>query len=144
MLQHLALIALVILVPLNGIVEANSDVETFWTKFRAAVLSEDSGRVAAMTRFPFWVRGPDDSDPVVYYDRESFDGILEKLLDQKVSCWAGGEVVTKTMREIVRTKVNTTSKDLITPHVLWVELFRFEKTDGKWLFTRGYLEDGAY
>ncbi|QWV98220.1 hypothetical protein KP005_02705 [Geomonas nitrogeniifigens] len=142
MLRHLTVI-IFFLFAFANIAEANGDTQVFWNRFREAVLSGDSERVAALTKFPLWVRGPDDSDPVVYYGRKDFDKILKRLLNQEVSTWVDGKVVVQNMREIIREKHRITPKELRTPRDLSIELLQFEKTDGKWLFTRGYLEDGA-
>ncbi|WP_224984844.1 hypothetical protein [Geomonas agri] len=124
-------------------VEAKSDAQDFWSRFRQAVLSGDSDRVAAMTKLPLWVRGPDDSDPVMYYGRQDFARVLKRLLNQEVSFLKDGKVISRTMLEVIKEKRNLSSKDLQVPDSLSVELFYFQKVVGIWVFTRGYLEDGS-
>jgi hypothetical protein len=141
MLRRYALIGLLLLLTITGIAEAESDVQLFWNRFREAALSGDSARVAGMTELPLWVRGPDDSDPVVYYERKDFDKILKKLLDQEVSLLKDGKVLTTNMRQVIKEKHRIIAGDQTTPYQFSIELFTFEKKNGKWLFTRGYLED---
>ncbi|WP_136515962.1 hypothetical protein [Geomonas edaphica] len=141
MLRRLAAIGLLFLLAIAGIAEANSDVQSFWNTFREAALSGDSARVAVMTKLPLWVRGPDDGDQVVYYGRKDFGKILKKLLNQEVLLVKDEKVLTTNMRQIINDKRRITTRDLKTPELFSVELFTFEKKNGNWLFTRGYLED---
>jgi len=143
MLRRLVVMAFLFSFALSTSTEANSDAQHFWGGFREAILSGDSNRVAAMTKLPLWVRGPDDSDPVVYYGRKDFDRVLKRLLNQKVSIWKGGKVTTTNMLKVIKEKRELSSKDLQAPNSLSVELFYFEKVAGRWFFTRGYLEDGS-
>lgn len=140
MLRRYAAIALLLLVAITGLAEA-SDVQLFWSRFREAALSGDSAGVAAMTKFPLWVRGPDDSDPVMYYERKDFYKIIKRLLNQEVLLLKDGKVLTTNMRQIINEKHRITAGDFKTPDQFSIELFTFEKRNGKWLFTRGYLED---
>ena len=66
---------------------------TFWNEFRPAVLAGLVDEVASMTRFPLEVRGPDDADPVVTKDRDSFGGVLEQVMNQDSGVRAEGETV---------------------------------------------------
>jgi hypothetical protein len=52
--------------------EKDSGYSQYWGEFRQAVLDNDKGKIADLTRFPFEVRGPDDSDPVKKYDTKGF------------------------------------------------------------------------
>ncbi|TGU73897.1 hypothetical protein E4633_00020 [Geomonas terrae] len=141
MLRRVAAIGLLFLLATTGIAVADSDVQSFWNTFREAALRGDSARVAAMTKLPLWVRGPDDSDQVVHYGRKDFDKILKKLLNQEVLVVKDEKVLTTNMLKIINDKRSITARDLKTPDLFSVELFTFEKKNGNWLFTRGYLED---
>lgn len=141
MLRRFAVIAMLFLLASTVTAEADSDVQLFWSRFRAAALSGDSSRVAGMTKLPLWVRGPDDSDPVVYYERKDFNRILKRLLNQEVLLLKDGKVLTTSMRQVINEKHRIIAGDLTTPYQFSIELFMFQKMNGKWLFTRGYLED---
>ena len=141
MLGRLTVVAIWLTLALATSAEAKSDAQDFWSRFRQAVLSGKSDRVAAMTKLPLWVRGPDDSDPVVYYGRQDFDRVLKRLLNQEVTILKDGKISSTTMLKVIREKRDLSSKDLQTPNSLSVELFYFEKIAGRWIFTRGYLEE---
>ncbi|MBJ6799768.1 hypothetical protein [Geomonas propionica] len=143
MLGRIAVVAFWLTLALATSAEAKSDAQDFWSRFRQAVLSGESDSVAAMTKLPLWVRGPDDSDRVVYYGRQDFKTVLKRLLNQEVSILKGGKVISRTMLEVIKEKKNLSSKDLQVPDSLSVELFYFQKVGGRWVFTRGYLEDGS-
>lgn len=115
-------------------------LETYWSQFRQAVLDGNSEKVASMTRFPLWVRGPDDSDPVMYYDKKSFPQIFTRLLNQEVLYLSAGEVRSKTMLQVVKDKKQIAASDYLTDTVINVGQFEFERIKGRWLFTRAYLE----
>jgi hypothetical protein len=116
------------------------DIQQFWTKFRAAILSEDKEKVAALTKFPFEVRGPDDSDPLVYYDKNGFLGILDEILNQPVHQMKGSNLNSTTMGEIVRNKTEVLDKEIISENFARVDLFTFVKEKNRWLFNRAYFE----
>ncbi len=140
MLRALAAIALILLWAGSCHADGNGDFDRYWNRFRQAVINGETDTIASMTRLPLWVRGPDDSDPVVYYDRKEFKSILNSLLNQEVSLLIGDRVICKTMLKVIKEKKQITEKDFTTASVVSVELFEFEKVNGKWLFTRGYLE----
>lgn len=134
---------LIILLICGGTAHAaeQTSIERYWSEFRQAVLEHKTEKVAAMTRFPLWVRGPGDGDPVTYYKNKDFSPILERLLRQKVLSLNGGRVVSKTMLQVIREKTEITQKDHLTENVISVEQFQFERINGRWLFTRAYLEE---
>ena len=121
--------------------DENREVQTYWSWFRQAVLDEDSEKLARMTKFPLWVRGTVDSSPVIYYGRKDFDHILKKLLNQPVVVSNSDRVEVKTMLQVITEKKRLTQRDFQTRNIVRVELFRFDKINGTWLFTRGYIEE---
>jgi len=121
--------------------EKNQDANSFWQEFRQAVVNSDSSQVAPLTRFPFEVRGPMDSDPVIPQDPKGFVDIYERLLVQQVYLPEGGQIVGKTMRSLVAEKTNVNPEDFLTDDSFQVFQFQFRLIDGKWLFTRAYLEE---
>jgi len=122
-------------------VETDSDDQKFWHSFRQAVLEENYAKISSMTRFPFPVRGPDDSDPVKLHDQKSFLQALKKLLSQPVSLVSDRAIVTKTMIEVIRSKMKLARADYLNPETIRIHQFQFRHIEGRWLFTRAYLED---
>lgn len=119
----------------------STEAQEFWSRFRHAVLSKDVEKVATMTHFPLWVRGTEDSDPVMFYDKKNFNNIWKRLLDQQIVPSDSDQVEFKTMRQVIKERKRIRSKDFQTPEIIRVELFRFDKIDGRWLLTQGYLEE---
>lgn len=117
------------------------DVHKFWAEFRAAILSNDKEKVASLTKFPFEVRGPDDGDPLVYYDKKGFLGILNDILNQPVYQMKGTNIKSTTMGEIVKNKTELSDSDLLSDDFARAELFTFIKEKNRWLFNRAYIEE---
>ena len=117
------------------------EAQTYWSRFRRAVLDHENEKIASMTKFPLWVRGTVDGDPVIYYSRKDFNLILKLLLNQQVVASDGDAAEIKTMLQVIKDKKQLTSRDFRTPNLVRVELFRFDKIKGTWLLTRGYLEE---
>lgn len=139
-LRTVAMILLV-LCSVTSYANDNREAQTYWSQFRRAVLDHENETIAGMTKFPLWVRGTVDSDPVLYYSRKDFDHILKRLLTQQVAVSDGDGVELKTMLQVIKDKKHLTARDFQTPNSVRVELFRFDKINGTWLFTRGYLEE---
>lgn len=112
-----------------------------WTEFRQAIISGNTEKVATITKFPLSVRGPDDSEPVIYYNKKQFPAILKRLLHQEVFFLSGGKLSSKTMLQVVQEKERLDPADFLTEKDIRVEQFEFEKINGHWLFTRAYLEE---
>lgn len=122
---------------------AGQSANEFWRDFRQAILNGETTAVASMTKFPLWVRGPDDSDPVYYYKQSEFLPIYRRLLNQRISIWKDDTVVSKTMYQVIKEKKQLDAQDLDSDKLLSVENFEFQVVNGRWLFTRGYLEDAG-
>lgn len=121
--------------------ETDSGYSQFWSTFRQAVLDNDKVKIVEMTRFPFEVRGPDDSDPVQPYDHHGFLSIYEKLVAQPVFLPSDGKIISKTMRQLIDEKKEITPADHPTSDSFQVHQFEFRRIKGKWFFTRAYLEE---
>jgi hypothetical protein len=124
--------------------EKSNDTENihkFWTEFRTAILNKDNGKVASLTNFPFEVRGPDDSDPVVYHNEKGFFRILDDILDQPVYQINGTNINVTSMRDIIKNKPDVFDSDLLSDDLVRVELFTFKKVQKKWLFNKAYFEE---
>jgi hypothetical protein len=121
--------------------ESGMSFHSFWSEFRQAVVDNDKTKIASMTRFPFKVRGPDDSDPVKQYDRPGFLSIYERLVVQRVYLPEAGQIVAKSMRELIAGKSEITPEDFLTKNVVRFQQFEFERSKGRWWFTRAYLEE---
>jgi len=114
--------------------------QAFWDTFRAAMASNDPGKVADLARFPFKVRGAMDSDPVESYDRAGFLKIYKRLVQQEVYSAGDGELQAHSMRQVVGTHAST--PPLQQGDRFSVEQFEFERIDGQWRFVFAYLDDG--
>lgn len=125
----------------TGHADEMAEAQDFWNKFRHAALTGEVEKIASMTRFPLWVRGVVDSDPVMYYGRKDFPLIWRRLLDQQVVSSDNDQVEVKTMLQVLREKKWIRPKDLQSPSIMRVELFRFEKVKDRWRMTRCYLEE---
>jgi hypothetical protein len=115
---------------------AAEDFQAFWSEFRAAVLANDTGRVASLTQFPFRTRGQLDSDPVTTHDQASFVRNFTKLLDQD----PGLAREPDTMRHVIERKTSVTGKDLgLGGASARVANFEFRRVEGRWRFTLAYV-----
>jgi hypothetical protein len=113
----------------------------FWRTFRQAVVGGNTAAIASMTRFPFEVRGVDDSGPVKRYNRQKFPVKYKQVVSQRVVVMAGKDVLEKTMLQVIKEKKDLSAADMATPDFFTVELFTFHLIKGRWLFTRAYLEE---
>ena len=110
----------------------------FWSDFRQAALAGNREKVASMTGFPFRTRGPLDSDPVKTYDRASFLGILDKLLEQDSGLGRQPE----TMRRFIERTATVTDKMLGDGGATArVGAFSFQRMGGLWRFTSAYVDE---
>lgn len=115
--------------------------QKFWTEFRAAVMERDSAKLAQMTTFPLEVRGVDDGQPTVYYNKQQFAQAFERVLSQPIFTRKGGEVVTSTMRDAVRATEAINQAHMMTKDSFRVEQLVFERKDKQWKLSRVYLEE---
>jgi hypothetical protein len=114
--------------------------QNFWSDFRSAVISGDKERISSLTKFPFEVRGPNDSDPVIRHNRSSFMKIYDRLLTQQVYSFDGAQVNPKPMREIIESKTRIAKSDILAEDFVRIEKFTFAKVKDRWLFIRAYIE----
>jgi hypothetical protein len=101
----------------------------------------DTNQVTLMTRFPFEVRGPDDSDPIKHYDRKKFRVIFKRVVVQPVLLPSNRKFISKSMLKVIDDKRDITTVDYQTPTIFQVEQFEFERIEGHWFLTRAYLEE---
>jgi hypothetical protein len=113
----------------------------FWADFRQAVISNDKTKIASLTHFPFEVLGADDSNPAKFLDRKEFLDIYERLVVQTVYFPSGGQIVSKTMREMIYETKDIPKKDTNKGDAMQFQQFEFETIGGKWRFVRAYLEE---
>jgi uncharacterized membrane protein YvbJ len=119
-----------------------ADPNQFWARFREAVLDNDISTIISLTHFPFKVRGTDDSDPVLQYNKEKFPHIFKKLINQKEEFTSSdGKLVSKTMLQLIKDKKRFGPKELIAKDFLRIYDFEFIRINGSWFFTFGYLDD---
>jgi hypothetical protein len=124
----------------NSAVKANEENQ-FWSEFRQAVLDNDRDKIVSMTNFPFEVRGPEDSDPVKRYENKDFPAIFGQLVAQQVFFPSAGRIVSKSMQQLIDEKKEITQGDFMAPDLIQFNQFEFERINGRWLFTRAYLEE---
>jgi hypothetical protein len=112
---------------------AGDDFQKYWSDFRAAAVSKDVDKVAALTRFPFKTKGILDSDPQKTYDAAGFRKLFPKLLEQDTGLRPEPEPM---LRYIERTTAPAAKGDSAR-----VGQFVFEKAQGKWQFALAYVEE---
>jgi len=111
--------------------------QDFWLEFRRAVLVGDKEHVAALTRFPFHIRGPLDTDSVVAYDRQAFLGIVDRLLEQD----PGLRPEPERMRDLIDRTDSVTSRHLGDGgRTARIGVFVFERGPDGWRFSRAYVD----
>jgi hypothetical protein len=118
---------------------AAKDFQVFWNVFRQAVKDNDEEKVALMTRFPFETE--DLGQNVKKHTKESFPNVLDKLLQADYEYYSGGRLERETKRRFIERTVTITSKDVGTKSFVRVGDFEFQKAKGKWLFTKGYVDE---
>lgn len=109
----------------------------FWREFREAALAGDVDRLAAMTRFPLEVRGPDDADPVQRRGREAFAGTVARVMQQD----AGEQPRPETVRQFFERTREVPPQPDGARGTARVGDFVFERTGGRWRLVRIYLAD---
>ena len=113
----------------------------FWADFRQTVISTDKTKITSLTHFPFEVLGPDDSDSVKFLDRKGFLDIYERLVGQTIYFPSGGQIVSKTMLQMINETKEIPKKDTNKGDAMQFQQFEFEVIGGKWRFVRAYLEE---
>jgi hypothetical protein len=144
-MKHLKLlVGIIMMLALPTIVfpgQESPDVKDFWHSFRQAVLRNSIDQVSALTHFPFEVRGPDESDPIVFYDRKGFRNIFKRVVVQPVYVRSNGKSLVKSMLQVIEEKTDIIPADYLTSESMQIEQFEFQRIKGRWCFTRAYLEE---
>lgn len=136
------ILLVIILLPATVPAAGNgADATRFWTTFRQALLDRNSSQVLSMTRFPFEVRGVDDSSPLRRYDRKAFPKVLKQVVSQEELVLSGGNFISKTMLQLIQEKKALNSADYLTPTYIRIHDLEFQLVNGHWLFTGVYLEE---
>ncbi|HTF97350.1 MAG TPA: hypothetical protein VL995_14525 [Cellvibrio sp.] len=119
--------------------ERDDSFQLFWTEFRAAVMQNDYEQLKRFTKFPLAVNGVADFIPVEYIERKAFKDIFHKLMDQKIHLIHGDDYTLTDMMDVVsKTEAPLDAKN---GDEYRVEQLVFEYIDGRWLFTRAYLDE---
>jgi hypothetical protein len=135
-------LAIALVLACSACVAQDADsAQTFWASFRQAALANDISKVASMTRFPFELRGVSDSDPVQRLSRGQFPDAWKRLLAQVVDVPEDGRIVERSMQELVHDQQVAPPVQRRGATALRFQQFEFERVRGRWLFTRGYLEE---
>jgi hypothetical protein len=135
------LVLLAMLVTVCSAAEKDSDANRFWHGFRQAVVDNQKEKIVTMTRLPFEVRGPDDSDPVKKLNQRDFLDVYERLVAQSVFLPSGDKIIPKSMRQLIGETTELSNKDFLTPDLIQFHQFEFMRIDDRWCFTRAYLEE---
>jgi hypothetical protein len=120
---------------------SSTPAQPFWAEFRQAVLADDMDKIARVTRFPFEVRGPDDSNPIEQYDQAGFQDVYRRLMAQPVYLPLSGVIIAKSMRELIAEQKTLAADDQTTADTFHFHQFEFELSKGRWQFVRAYLEE---
>jgi hypothetical protein len=122
--------------------DRQTSFQSFWDQFRAGVLSGDKAYIADLTQFPFETRGPDDGDPIRYYERKRFIKLYDRLMRELVYKFDDrGKLVNKTMRAVIQEKTRVIDRDIPSDDLARVENFEFKRLKGQWRFVRAYTEE---
>ena len=105
----------------------------FWTKFRNAIINDDTSLIKKYVKFPLKARGPLDSDPLIRYSENKFIRVFHLYLLQSNGLNTGSE-----LDEI---------KQIIVPsNATWEKInarvgnMEFKKIAGEWKLVFLYLE----
>jgi hypothetical protein len=121
---------------------ANTETsDIFWRQFRQAVTDNNVNQLLTLTKFPFEVRGVDDSNPIQNLGKKNFKTFFKRLIGQKVLIPANGTIVEKSMQQLIFEKKTLKKEDCLTSEIIRVYQFEFQNTDGQWFFIRAYLEE---
>lgn len=135
------LILLLLICAVTGHAAPEDGSKVFWAEFKSAVAKGDKDKIASMTKFPFYISGELDGDPVTTLTKDKFPAVLEKILAQQALQLSHGKVVSKTMRQIIKEKTRITGTDYAGANTFVIEMFVFEKLQGRWWFRRAYVEE---
>ena len=113
--------------PVN--VSAQTDFNTFWTKFKTAVVNNDKATVASLTKFPLSMPFGLKSVKTKAVFLKGYDGILNKEANAK-RCFQ----VTKPAKEGNRYAVYCTFKELPESSENRPIKYYFERTKTGWQF----------
>ncbi len=118
----------------NEVAASAEQFQSFWPRFREAIVREDKTALAAMTRFPFETRGALDESPTSHWDRTRFLAEIEALLRQD----AGMSAKPETLRAFVGRTVSPADDDDASARVGGLV---FQRLDEEWRWTGAYVDD---
>jgi hypothetical protein len=121
--------------------EQVSTPQKFWTEFRLAVLAKDNQKLVSMTQFPLEVRGVDDSQAAKQYQKEQFETVFTKILEQPVVTMEGEKIITNTTRDVINSTKIITKEHSMTDDSFRVDQLVFELKNKQWKLVRAYLEE---
>ena len=114
----------------------NSNFQQFWDNFREAVINNDTSKIIQLTRFPFETRGPQDSDPIIKYEKKKFLKVLEAYL-KETTTWRE-DFSTITSREEIK-RILKPDKTYVQGDWARIGNLEFKKENGKWFLIFAYL-----
>ena len=121
---------------------APSDLQQFWTRFRAAIERDDREAVAQMTRFPLEVKGMNESDAIDTFTRKEFlDVIYDAMLNQQEYLETDGKMVERPQREWILEKTDIEPRDQMHEGLAFIFSLEISKGANGWQLTRVYLHD---
>jgi hypothetical protein len=106
----------------------------FWQTLRQAIINNDTNKIIASTAFPFETRGPQDSDPIINYERKNFIRMFTAFLKQPGYLETELDDIKKTLQPDT-TYINNT----------WARVgdLEFNNRNGQWKLTFAYLMPGT-
>jgi hypothetical protein len=121
--------------------QSADSMQAYWTSFREAVARGDREAVAALTRFPLELKGPDDSQAVLTCDREQFLGVVyDAIMNQGEFLEIDGKLVERPQREWILEKTQIEPRDQLRDDVFIYSL-EFSQSSGEWQLIRAHLNE---
>jgi len=141
--QRLALaVSLLRINPIMKVPEGQEDLQTFWKRFREAVLRNDTLKLVELTRFPLGSHGRLDSDPQWQIPPEDFPYYFRISMTEHT----GRSREPETNLDHLKRTDELHSDKYVTIHGDWcrVTSMDFNRTAGEWKLTRIYFDTAKY
>jgi len=116
--------------------QRDKSFDTFWSKFRKAVIDKNYDTLKSLTQFPLIVKGTLDGDPIKRFKSDKFIFIFKHYLKQNNTTVTGNA-----LDDIVETEI-IPDKDFSETHISDVRFsdMEFKRINGKWKLYFIYIE----